>query len=260
MKKIIPRHSLLLTIGTSKPDLDVVAAMFAPHEVVCIETISMMLTGGLSPSIMVDHIRNHITSVIKTKLALGERVLVKDFHQTRDDRLRYANLAVAVGAPVFYLLTENRDWNLLRGDGFAEVIDMRYAKLSLVNKHITLDDIRNNYNGITVMGDVHGMHQTLLSALTWARSRNHYIIFVGDIIDYGPGTLSVMDEVYQMVMRGSAALVLGNHERKIFRWLDTSGANNRVRLSDGNRVTTDAIEILDSLTVQKISILNRIII
>jgi hypothetical protein len=46
-------------------------------------------------------------------------------------------------------------------------------------------------------------------------------------------------------MRGKAALVIGNHERKIERWLDqVKKGDVRVRLSEGNKVTTRAIEAL----------------
>jgi protein phosphatase len=57
--------------------------------------------------------------------------------------------------------------------------------------------------------------------------------------------LEVADEVYRVVMRGEGELMLGNHERKIMRWLaQTEAGRVSLRLSDGNRVTTNALNAL----------------
>ncbi|RYF10057.1 MAG: hypothetical protein EOO77_22355, partial [Oxalobacteraceae bacterium] len=108
-----------------------------------------------------------------------------------------------------------------------------------------LTALRASWGGITVISDVHGMYQSLLSALAWARSRNHYVVLLGDVIDYGGDTLEVADEVYRLVMRGNGELIMGNHERKIARWAtQVEGGRSSIRLSDGNRVTTNALNAL----------------
>jgi protein phosphatase len=51
-------------------------------------------------------------------------------------------------------------------------------------------------------------------------------------------------------MRGQAEMIMGNHERKIARWIsqgDRAGRHGAVRLSDGNRVTTDRLGELSAL-------------
>jgi protein phosphatase len=67
------------------------------------------------------------------------------------------------------------------------------------------------------------------------------------VIDYGAETLATSDAAYECVMSGDAGLILGNHERKIARWLDQNetGKSN-LRLSAGNRVTIDALHALKS--------------
>jgi protein phosphatase len=184
-----------------------------------------------------------------TKLEYGERVIVDAPNLRREDRLGVARLGLSAGVPVFYLIcpddTGGVETEAMSGEGVAEVVDARKATLVPVAKgQPDLDAIRARWAGITVMGDVHGMHQSMLSAISWADSRNHYLVFLGDVIDYGHGTLDASDEAYRRVMRGSATMILGNHERKISRWIaavERNGRGEGVRLSDGNRVTTDRL-------------------
>src|SRR5207344_851329 len=46
------------------------------------------------------------------------------------------------------------------------------------------------------------------------------------------------------VMAGTAAMVLGNHERKIAKWLDQRENGRQLRVSDSNLVTIRALESL----------------
>lgn len=113
------------------------------------------------------------------------------------------------------------------------------------------EQLKKSYAGITVVADVHGMHQSLISAIDWAKSRNHFIWFLGDMIDYGPGSLDVVEEVYRLVMKGEAGINIGNHERKIMRWIEQQEYDNRgtpIHLNDGNKVTTNAITKLDEMS------------
>jgi hypothetical protein len=135
---------------------------------------------------------------------------------------------------------------VMRGDGLAEVIDWRsHTPRPVPRRKPDLPRLRETFSGITVIADVHGMYHSLLSALSWARMRNHYSVFLGDLISYGPESLEVADEVYRIVMRGEGELIMGNHERKIARWANQmEQGRGSVRLSDGNRVTTTALNTL----------------
>ena len=108
------------------------------------------------------------------------------------------------------------------------------------------------------MGDVHGDLNSFKNAVEWSIARNHFIIQLGDILDYGPYNLGCVDLLYDRIVRGAAISVVGNHERKIERWLDESKKfksnpetfNNKqkIKLSDGNLVTVNQIE---SLTLEE---------
>jgi hypothetical protein len=89
------------------------------------------------------------------------------------------------------------------------------------------------------------MHQSLLNVIAWARARRNFLYFLGDIIDFGWDTLAVAEEVHNLVMRGEAAMVMGNHERKIAKWVEAmETGEKRPKLSEGNRVTTEALSAL----------------
>jgi protein phosphatase len=114
---------------------------------------------------------------------------------------------------------------------------------------VGLNEHLRGWDGITVIADVHGDLTSLEEALAWAKSRRRFAWLLGDTIDYGSATLATLERVHEAVMWGEAALVLGNHERKIARWLDQE--RGHMRLSDGNRVTTNALERLPEARKQQ---------
>lgn len=137
----------------------------------------------------------------------------------------------------------------MRGDHIANVVDSRYEAFECIRKIDAanlLDDIKaRGYQGVLAVGDVHGVAESLKSAQEWAVARNLFTMFLGDVVDYGPDPLECVERVYDMVTRGKAAMVIGNHERKIERWLEqVKRGDVKVRLSEGNKVTTKAIEAL----------------
>jgi hypothetical protein len=136
--------------------------------------------------------------------------------------------------------------DLLKGDRVAEAVDLvspMHVVQPLPDENLFTHLQERGYDGVTVVADIHGMMNPLRNAVSWAKSRNHFLLFLGDLIDYGIDTLQVVEEVYQLVARGEAEALMGNHERKIFRYLnqiEKSGASH-VRLSEGNRVTINRI-------------------
>ena len=84
-----------------------------------------------------------------------------------------------------------------------------------------------------LIGDVHG-HADKLEALlrrlgyaqragAW-RKAGHTAVFVGDLIDRGPGQLRVLRTVRAMVEAGSALAVMGNHEFNAIAWMTPDSA------------------------------------
>ena len=155
---------------------------------------------------------------VELKLSLGERVVVLVDGLSKADTEDLADRADRQGAHV-----------------------MRIAKDSVEPiLPPTLSRLRAEYLGITVIGDIHGDLKQLQEALGWAQSRRHFAWLLGDIIDYGADTLGCAEAAYHAVTHGYAGLILGNHERKIARWLD----QKHIRVNDGNRVTIDALALL----------------
>ena len=82
--------------------------------------------------------------------------------------------------------------------------------------------------GLDVIGDVHGEIDALTQLLSemgysdrggaWQHSRRQ-AVFVGDIIDRGPGQIEVVELVRNMCETGSAQMCLGNHEWNAMCWL-----------------------------------------
>jgi hypothetical protein len=79
-----------------------------------------------------------------------------------------------------------------------------------------------------IIGDVHGCIDELLELMKqFAPSADDHIIFIGDLIDRGPDSLSVLRQVVQWSKLFHVRLVLGNHEEKFLRFIqhinDASG-------------------------------------
>ncbi len=76
--------------------------------------------------------------------------------------------------------------------------------------------------GYDVIGDVHGQDGKLTALLArlgyrikdgaYRHPAGRVAVFVGDLIDRGPGQREVIDTVRRMVDAGSAKVVMGNHE------------------------------------------------
>lgn len=81
--------------------------------------------------------------------------------------------------------------------------------------------------GVDVVGDIHGhadQLEALLQRLGYAERRGAWrhpdrtAIFVGDLIDRGPGQLRTLKLVRAMLDAGSAEAVMGNHELNAIGW------------------------------------------
>jgi predicted kinase len=261
MNKLVPLHCLVITVGpTPSENEEKLASYFPAYEIISADAVRFELSGDTYRRDIDGVVFSEIHRRVETKLKLGERVIVNAANLRRDGRVALANIGLAAGVPVFYLVCDNSaadpqlrqrflsaERDILRGDGVAEVIDLRTSSLEPVTKlaNNEVNVLARKFQGITVIGDIHGMHHSLLAAIDWARLRRHFIIFLGDVVDYGPGSLECADEVYRTVMRGHGELIVGNHERKIARWIDqTERGRHMMRLSEGNKVTTTALSNL----------------
>ena len=91
------------------------------------------------------------------------------------------------------------------------------------------NDRRDDSGPFDIIGDVHGCADemvALLAALGYQTSASpirhpdgRRALFLGDLVDRGPGNDRVLETVMEMVDHGSALCILGNHENKLGRAL-----------------------------------------
>lgn len=221
---------------------------------------------------------------IEAKLRVGQRVFADATHLNAKDRKATAEIAKRVGVPVTYVVfnrpmaDKNRTagWRadvrikgkslietheesfvgaekaILAGDGdkSIRVIDTRTDKVEVVQRlprEALLASHRimlMGYEGLCAIGDVHGNLDGLEKALAYADKHKLFPVFLGDVVDYGADSLTVMEIVADLVFRGLAIMVLGNHEKKVAKFLRDRRTEKGYKgtLSDSNKVTTDQFD------------------
>lgn len=101
-----------------------------------------------------------------------------------------------------------------------------------------------------IVGDVHGCIDELRELLDllgyepagegYAHPAGRRFVFVGDLVDRGPGSADVLRIVLAMREAGTALNVMGNHDMKFWRWL----RGRRVHIAFGLHRTISEIEAL----------------
>lgn len=115
--------------------------------------------------------------------------------------------------------------------------------------------IAGQARGYDLIGDVHGCAQTLerlLRQLGYRKQRGVYhhperqVIFLGDIVDRGPRIREALHLVHAMVERGSARMLLGNHEVNAITYCTASaperGEYLRPHVPSNNRQIAETLE------------------
>lgn len=74
---------------------------------------------------------------------------------------------------------------------------------------------------LLAVGDIHGSEVALTTLLrVLAPDRDDTFIILGDVVDRGPGTRQVIDQLIELSKISTLVLVLGNHEEMMFDALD----------------------------------------
>ena len=83
---------------------------------------------------------------------------------------------------------------------------------------------------LDIVGDIHGEIDALNSLLTVLGYGPHgehpeerRLVFVGDLVDRGPDSPTVVERVMDLVAHGAAQCILGNHELNLLRWESKAG-------------------------------------
>lgn len=118
-------------------------------------------------------------------------------------------------------------------DKFEDVETLSIAREPLYN------DRRTDRGPFDIIGDVHGCYDELVALLSklgyaqssfngekaWRHPEGRRAIFLGDLVDRGPGIVEVLTLAMSMVQSGAALCVPGNHEVKLKRKLDGKNVN-----------------------------------
>jgi len=263
--KKLPLHSLILVFGADDLErTNIISNVFLNYEIVSKNSVMESVLGVSNRKELYRVMWLEAKRRIVLKLRYGERVVLDMGMLTHKERQEVARVAERYAVSVFYLIVGNKTTNdfirfekqIRRGDGLAEVIDGRTYKIEAISKlpysNLSKAIKDRGYTGVTVIPDVHAVYTALRSARTWSTSRGHFMVFLGDIVDYGPKPVECIDEIYDIVMNGEGCLVYGNHERKIEKWLEQDRTGNvRVKLSEGNKVTIDIIQKLSSFNRER---------
>ncbi|MBO0758353.1 MAG: polynucleotide kinase-phosphatase, partial [Bradyrhizobiaceae bacterium] len=128
----------------------------------------------------------------------------------------------------------------LQREGFRQVWELRSPEnldAAVVTRQPLWTDQRSDPSRFDIIGDIHGccdelqaLLHTLGYAVGWSERdgkrvalvtppQGRKVVFVGDLVDRGPRTPDVLRIAMHMVEMGHAYAVMGNHDRKLLRWL-----------------------------------------
>ena len=83
-----------------------------------------------------------------------------------------------------------------------------------------------------VIGDIHGMYQPFRHLLAHHQP-DEQIIFLGDYIDRGPDSLSVLNAIWYFEQEYDAICLRGNHEQMLLNFLEDPGENMEHYIQNG---------------------------
>ncbi len=125
----------------------------------------------------------------------------------------------------------------LEREGFRQVWQLtrpESVEAATVTRQPLWTDKRDDHGPFDIIGDVHGCGDELERLLTelgytvaWQDGEvavtpppGRKAVFVGDLVDRGPRTPDVLRIAMAMEKSGAGTVVMGNHDRKLMRWLD----------------------------------------
>ena len=109
-----------------------------------------------------------------------------------------------------------------------------------------ITDSVSKFDGALVVGDIHGNWSEFEIVLHQAITENLFIISLGDVVDYGVENVKCFRELNKLILNGQAKMLIGNHEFKLFKYINQSREQNvRVRRQGGILATILDMEKLD---------------
>lgn len=281
MIKKIPLHSLIINIGPDKDSVNpecinytvdyYISSGFKRHEIISICDTIENICGDYRRYDYNSEAINMLQNIVDFKLKNGEKVVIIGNFSLKSKRELFTNIAKKYDVPVFYVIMDENLYNSdisygrkqkesfksnlrssIKGDGGIAVSVLTNQDTISAIKKIDGDNAlvslcNTEYNGITSCGDIHGMHDLMLETIDWSIQRGNLFLTTGDFIDYGPSNMKCINTLYERIIYGNAISTIGNHEKKILKWIDLyeNGMDyeNIMTLSEGNLVTIN--EFLD---------------
>lgn len=265
----IPLHSIVVTIGTTHSGKTTWCRdTFPESQILGVCQLRQELTGSSENFTQDRQVWSELHRRARLRVEMGQRVVVDASNLKKQDREPFVNMADDLGVPVFYVLLDRpladkrhannvnnyllakqqQTWsmeqrNILSGDGHKATVIKNLQQLQIAQNGTPRAPTR-----LLVVGDVHGDYGSMAKAVDYARNNDLFIVWLGDVIDYGANNLKCMKLAYQSVSYGQGHMIWGNHERKIDRWIHAEwGKHYDGRLSDANLCTIQEIESLNPL-------------
>jgi protein phosphatase len=140
----------------------------------------------------------------------------------------------------------------LKQEGFRNIIQLQSEEelngVEAITRVLLYNNKKEETGPLDITGDVHGCYDELLELLdklgyqlndqTFEHPEGRKLVFVGDLVDRGPKSPAVLGLVMDLVERGCAYCVPGNHDLKLMRWLN--GRN--VQIGHGLDLTIGQLE------------------
>lgn len=258
----IPLHSLVLMVGPHQTGKTAWASQhFGSHEIVSFDSIAHSITGHSHRTDgLYDEIWTEIVRRAEIHLRFGQRAAIDHTNLKREERHQLINLAHSLGVPVVFVLfppledqtpgsgREARSlhgWRcnqrqIEKGDG---------GKAMATNKEgamVVNSLVPQVGQDLLIVGDVHGNFDAMTRACDYAEKNKLFLVWLGDLVDYGPHNLKCVRLAHDWLKHNRAVLIWGNHERKIDRWIAANwGRDFRGRLSEASLLTIGEIESLN---------------
>ena len=262
-------HSIIILVGTvGSRRLHWAEQNFEPEEILSSDQIRIALTGRKDCYTQEHAVFSELERQARLRVQLGQRVVVDASNLKRTDRASFERIAqdfgVACVIVVFDVPLEQRMSWLNQQEDHTQQVQLLHVQQSLFLQ--AQKDLATAASGVRVyahtdaisiarrsiplpdkilaVGDVHGNYAAMTEAVNYAQRNNLFVIWLGDLIDYGAQNLRRMRLAYDMVCNNQAHMIWGNHERKIGRWLGSQGVH-RIKLSEANLATVREIQSLN---------------
>lgn len=114
--------------------------------------------------------------------------------------------------------------------------------------------VKNNFDGMLIIGDVHSDLEALTKACEFAKAEHYFLMSLGDLVDRGNHPYECVELMYRAVYNGHAGFTVGNHDHKFRRF----HAGNKVRFSKDAERTIELVgeERMDSFMTMYVAIMD----